>query len=908
MTDTVTGTAVAPQPLARGRELRELGELLARARLVTLTGPAGVGKSTLAGALAGDARWTASASVDLLEAEDQQQAQALLRQAAERLERLPGERLLLLDNCDLLLGRTARFASALLAAEPGLRIVATSRESLGASLETVYPVAPLPPRDAAEYFVARAAAHHAGVAPEVSPEVRTICERLDGLPLALELAAAQTKVLTPAQIAERLDDPMRLLVGGLRTGPEHHRSLRGALDWGARTLADRERVLLRRVSVFADSFTLDAVEQVCSGAGLPETEVLEALAGLVVKSFVVCDSTGDQARYRLMRTVRQYAGELLGRSGERPGLQRARLRYALRDPAALRAADLSEALRWCGTATPDDGGDAGDGLRLATVAAPFWLLSGRIREGAELLAAELARTEPTEPAGPAEAAEAAEAGAGSGAAGLRGRVLLARGMLDCALGRAEAALETARAAAVRCERERDVPGRHWAELLAGAARLLCDPQADPAPLARAAAGLRGTSPWAPVATALRALAAAQHGHAPEAAEAAARAVAEARAGAATEGAGAAVLLVTLLVAGRVARRQGRFEAARALLAEAEALAGPLDATAARALLLAETGRVAVDQGHPGPAQPPELEQAVALATDVDSPLLLGWTLDALGRGRLTRGQAVEARGAFAQLTAVSRESVGAQAVAGILGLGEVALAAGSAGAAWTLIEEAHAIARTGAGPALLARTLQAVGDGARALGDAARAWSAYHQALALRVGSDLRIAAVESLESLAGLALEQERAEYAVRLLGAADGLRQALGSRRPEPAERRRAAERERARQLLAPDRFAELLAEGAQLSLGEAAAYAARRRGPRQRGVGWVSLTPAERQVADLAAEGLTNREIGERLFSSPRTVQAHLSHVFAKLGINSRKLLAAEIQARNEHLPPRGPRPRG
>jgi DNA-binding CsgD family transcriptional regulator len=104
--------------------------------------------------------------------------------------------------------------------------------------------------------------------------------------------------------------------------------------------------------------------------------------------------------------------------------------------------------------------------------------------------------------------------------------------------------------------------------------------------------------------------------------------------------------------------------------------------------------------------------------------------------------------------------------------------------------------------------------------------------------------------------------------------------------------------------DRIRELRAEGARLSLSAAAAYACRQRGPRRRGVGWVSLTPAERQVADLAATGLTNREIGEALFSSPRTVQAHLSHVFAKLGIGSRKMLAAEVQARSRHLPPRQP----
>jgi DNA-binding CsgD family transcriptional regulator len=185
-----------------------------------------------------------------------------------------------------------------------------------------------------------------------------------------------------------------------------------------------------------------------------------------------------------------------------------------------------------------------------------------------------------------------------------------------------------------------------------------------------------------------------------------------------------------------------------------------------------------------------------------------------------------------------------------------------------------------------------------------RAWTAYHQALAVRLDAGLVVAAVDALESLAGLAVEQGRLEYGGRLLGAAEGLRAAQGTARPGLAQARFDVAAAAAAAGLAPDRLAELLAEGRRLSLPAAAAYAGRQRGPRQRGVGWVSLTPAEHQVADLAATGLTNREIGARLFSSPRTVQVHLSHVFAKLGISSRRMLAAEIEARNRQLPPRAP----
>jgi predicted ATPase/DNA-binding CsgD family transcriptional regulator len=871
MTDTVTDVVVDPDLLARERELSELGALLTRVRLVTLTGPAGVGKSRLAEALIRDDRWASRTTADLLAALDSAAAEEMLRRAAARVAAECGERLLLLDNCDLFLGVVARFAAGLLAGQRDLRIVATSRECLGASQETVYPVRPLPLPDAADFFVVRAGARNGGVVLEISPEILEICARLDGLPLALELAAANTKVLTPAQILERLDDSLRLLVGGLRTGAVHHRSLRKALDWGAETLMDQERVLLGRVSVFADAFTLDTVEQVCSGAGLPEDEVLEAMAGLVAKSLVGCDPSGEQARYRLMRTVRQYAGHLLAQAGETELMQRNRVGYALRRPDALGAADLIEALEWC--AEQDD---VADGLRLAAAAAPFWLLSGQVRKGAELIAAQLARAD--------DSAQDSAAYA---------RVLLAHGMFDCALGRAEAALRTAQDAAARCERDDDATGRLWAEVLAGSALLYADPHSGAGRIAKAAAGLSGTAPWAPVATALYALLAAEAGRPAEAQEAAAAALTTAQAGPL-----APAVTVGSLVAGRVARRQGRLGAAQALLSEAERLAAGPGSKAIRAVILSESGRLALDRG----AEPEKsrLEEALALAAEVDSPLLLAATLDVAGRSRLAHGHEPTAKSAFARLTALSRETVTAQAAAGILGLGQVTLAAGSASAAWTLIEEAHAIASAGAAPGLHARTLQAVGDCARALGDASRAWSAYHQALGLRTDAGLCVAAAESLESLADLALDQGRTEFGVRLLGAAEGLRESLGSILGGPAQRRVDAARTEAMDALSPDRFAELHAEGTGLSLPEAAAYASRMRPPRQRGVGWVSLTPAERQVADLAAAGLTNREIGQRLFSSPRTVQAHLSHVFAKLGISSRKVLAAELQARHRQLP--------
>jgi DNA-binding CsgD family transcriptional regulator len=685
-------------------------------------------------------------------------------------------------------------------------------------------------------------------------------------------------LLTPGQIMKRLDDAMRLLVGPPHAGVARHRSLREALDWGARTLAPREQILLRRLSAFAGPFTLDCAEEVCAGAGLSHHEVLPSLARLVAMSLVGCDPSGAQSRYWMLAIVRQYAGRLLAESGEEEAIQRTLACYAIACPEALSVADLLAAAR-------RSTGQVADGLRLAAVAAPYWLLSGRVGDGATLLAAMLAQAEG------ADSAETPE----------HARALMAGGMLGCALGRTEDAARAAATAAAWCDRAGDGPGQLWAQALAGMASLAAAPHAAARLVADAERRLPGTSPWGLALTALHALALAEAGQLGEAHDVAARALAAADA--APLG---LVKATTLLAAARVARKQGRLEAAQEALAAAEALATEPGAMGVRAVLLAESCRLALDRWPDGvPPASSRIEEAIALATETGSPLLLAAVLDVAGRSRLREGKPQSARSAFARVTALSRETGTVQAAAGILGLGQVALASGAASAAWTLIEEAHALAQAGSGPALHARTLQAVGDCAWALGDASRAWGAYHRALGLRVDAGLGVAAVESLESLACLAIEQDRAEYGARLLGAAEGLREAQGCARHGRADGRLVAAAASAEEALTSERYGELRSDGIRLSLSEAAAYACRQRGPRQRGVGWVSLTPVERQVADLAAAGMTNREIGQKLFSSPRTVQAHLSHVFAKLGISSRKMLAAEIASRNRQLPLHVPR---
>src|SRR5205807_2114998 len=223
-------------------------------------------------------------------------------------------------------GEAARLAGALLGACPELRILATSRQALGVDGEAAWPVPPLsmpPPRqesgadeltayEAVRLFVERATSTQPSFALNgAAPAVAEICRRLDGIPLAIELAAARVGVLAPAEIAARLDDRFRLLSAGSRTAAPRHQSLQAALEWSYDLLCDPERVLLDRLSVFAGDFTLEAAEEVCSADDLPSDQVFHLLAGLVTKSLVVAETSGEQGRYRLLETIRHYGADRL---------------------------------------------------------------------------------------------------------------------------------------------------------------------------------------------------------------------------------------------------------------------------------------------------------------------------------------------------------------------------------------------------------------------------------------------------------------------------------------------------------------------------------------------------------------------------------------------------------------------
>jgi predicted ATPase/DNA-binding CsgD family transcriptional regulator len=342
--------------VGRERELVEVKRLLVDNRLLTLIGPGGCGKTRLALAVAFELVQSFEGGVWLVELASlsdpylvpQVVASTLgVREAQDRpltetLSKHLGSRkmLLALDNCEHLVEGCAALADGLLRACPNLRILATSREALGIAGERAWlvpslslpdpqdlppPLEELPHYEAVRLFVERAGAVTSAfeLTEDNAPAVAQLCRGLDGMPLAIELAAARVRVLSVEQIASRLKDSFGLLTGGSRTSLPRQHTLRATIDWSYELLSENEQVLFRRLSVFAGGFTLKAAEAVCAGEGLEREEVLDLLTSLVDKSLVlVAQQQGGEARYRLLETVRQYSREKLNEAGEKPIIKR----------------------------------------------------------------------------------------------------------------------------------------------------------------------------------------------------------------------------------------------------------------------------------------------------------------------------------------------------------------------------------------------------------------------------------------------------------------------------------------------------------------------------------------------------------------------------------------------------------
>jgi predicted ATPase len=311
----------------RARERERLAESVERVPLVTLTGVGGAGKTRLAAEVAGEpgreVSWCELASLRQNEAVAPAVASELGRDdadgdpAATVAEALGGGRLLVLDNCEQVLDGVADLVERVIAAQPEARILATSREPLGVEGEQVIALGPLGP-EAVELFAdrARLAVWDFELNEENAPDVERICERLDGLPLAIELAAARIRSLSPADILEHLDHRFELLARPRGRGSERHRTLRATLDWSYRLLDEPERLVFERLSVVASRCDAQAARAICGGAGVDPDAVLDLLDRLVERSLVTTRAEGGVTRYGMLETLREYARDRLRDRGE----------------------------------------------------------------------------------------------------------------------------------------------------------------------------------------------------------------------------------------------------------------------------------------------------------------------------------------------------------------------------------------------------------------------------------------------------------------------------------------------------------------------------------------------------------------------------------------------------------------
>ena len=883
--------------VGRDTELTQLRELLADNRVVTLTGAGGVGKTRLAIQVAaamadefGDGVWY----VDLAPITDPEVVPVAVaralglpdqpgRSTMDTLTRFVADRqmLVVLDNCEHLLDACAELVVVLLGSAPRLTLLATSREAIGVAGEVSWRVPSLSlDGEAIELFADRA--RHARpdftLTDDNAAAVGEICARLDGVPLAIELAAARVRALSLDEILDSLHDRFRLLTGGSRTAVRRQQTLRASVDWSHALLTEPERVLFRRLAVFLGGFHLDAAQAVAgSGGDVARYQVLDQLTLLVDKSLVVADDSGGRTRYRLLETVRQYALEKLGESGEADAVRArhrdyytalaavldapARTDYEERiEQADLEIDNLRAAFGWS-----RENSDVELALALASSLQPLWH-PRRFREGLAWLDAALADLD-------AKHAEVTPT--------VRARALADRAMLGILAG-AAASLDQARQA-LAIAREVDDPALLVRALTAGGyIASFFDAEAARAYVAEAIGLARELGdPWRLTQSlTAQAFAVGTAGN-PRASRAAAE-----------EGLNLADAIGDRFDARRCRMYLGRAQLYRGDLAAATAqfaaVADEAETTHDeffRADSLALRGWVLAYQGDTAAARA-AADAAVESAADLGG-LVAGLAYWALGAAALAAGDAATAENA----TEAARQHLSAlpQAAAkGRVHNAEAALAGGDLVAARRWADDAVST-MTGA---FLSEALTARARVAIAHGEPDGAERDAHDALAGAAEVEAYLFIPDILECLGALAGDAGSHREAARLFGAAHGIRESIGVVRFKVWDTGYQASVEALRDALGEQDFDSAWAEGAALSTEEAIAYAQRGRGQRKRPTsGWASLTPTERDVVRLVSEGLANNDIATRLFVSPRTVQTHLTHVYTKLGLSSRVQLVQE-----------------
>ena len=888
--------------VGREAELARLRQLLAENRWVTLTGAGGVGKTRLAvqaaAQLAGefvDGLWY----VDLTPITDAEMvpiavARALGladhpgRSTMDTLARFVAGRhmLVVLDNCEHLLDPSAALIIDLLVESSSLRLLATSREPIGVAGEVDWQVRSLSLADEAiELFADRA--RHARpdftISDDNAAVLGEICQRLDGLPLAIELAAARVRSLSLAEILDGLHDRFRLLTGGSRTAVRRQQTLRASVDWSHALLTEPERVLFRRLAVFSGGFDLAAAQAVTSGPEVQRYRVLDQLSLLVDKSLVVADDSGDRTRYRMLETVRQYAAEKLRESGEADAVRADHRDYYTALAAVLDAPAGSDYERRLEQAEMEidnlraafgwsrENSDIEPALALVSSLQPLWFTRGRIREGRAWFDTALTDLD----------AQHTQVAAAVHARALADKAVLDAWVQDIdSLAKAEQALAFAREldepallarALTACgfgagQGYDAAAAREYLTEAIGLARALDDRWR----LSQILAWQAGDAVVAGDPSAVRA--AGQEG----------RDLADSIGDGFHSRQCRHWLGYAQITQGDLL---GAVSQLGDVVAEAEAAHDEISrvgSLGAQTMALAYQGKLAAARAAADATRDGGVELGGRYA--VLGHLVSGFAALAAGDGAAVH----EARQAGCQHTSAVGSTMALQRIWNIAS----AFADGDLAAARGCADEA--VSTTGGlylvwALMMRARVAIAAGEPEPAEHDA-------REALALAAEINVYLLIPDILECLAVVAGEDGSHREAARLFAAAEAIRLHMGAVRFKIDDAACEASVAAVRDAMDDKEFDSAWAEGAALSVQEAIAYAQRGHGQRKRSTtGWASLTPAECDVVRLVSEGLANNDIATRLFISPRTVSTHLTHVYTKLGFTSRVQLAQEASHR-------------
>jgi predicted ATPase/class 3 adenylate cyclase/DNA-binding CsgD family transcriptional regulator len=903
--------------VGRERELGEIGAALETTRMLTLTGAGGCGKTRLAAQTAADsldhfpdgAWWIELAPLVDPEAIGPALGEAIgvkplagqssLEATVAHLAR--ARALVVLDNCEHLLDACAGTAEELLRGCPEVTVLATSRAPLGVEGEAHWrvpslslpaelssePVDAVAQSDAVRLFIERALKVRPNFRVDAAnaPAIAQICHDLDGIPLAIELAAARVRVLGVEQIANGLSDRFRLLTGGARSAMPRQQTLLASVDWSHELLEADEQLLLRRLAVFAGGWTLDAAEDVCADAELDRLAILDLLTSLLDKSLVIADEHGAEVRFRLLETVRQYAYDRLAGTTEL-----VELRDRHRDAYLRRAEEIAPHLEAAGQgawldaldveqanlavaldhAAESDGGVA---LRLCVALTVWWKLRGRfaLAESAYARALDAAADEPSS---------------------LRARVLWAHGYLLTYSGHFEQAIASELAALEMAERLGDTSTAARALDVLGTLQLWPDPAGARDGLERSRAlALECGDEWCYVdATQIVAYGLLMQGR-PEA-EAIFNEALEM-----IERSGYAEFASWHWAGiGIKCHAEGRYEQALAhyerAIALAESVGEPVSAGVVRgyrAIAWADRGEGELALKELGPA----MERAVAAGAGMAIPLLRLGTLyaqAAIGDPQPARAGLLELidkgvggslQGTAFALTMLARVE---------LALGEREAATEHAAAALEICDGALANRQLASVAANLLATCALSADEPR------EAERLAHVALADAIDHNCAAQVKVALDVLACVAAALESHEESARILGAAERAQEAVGHVRWAPEQDAIERLRSRLSAELGVRELLETVEEGRAMGTADAIAWLRRARGSRKRPAdGWESLTPTEQEVVEHAAAGLSNPEIAARMFIARGTVKIHLSHVYAKLDVRNRAELAGLVSRR-------------